>query len=391
LRELISGGRLIYRVPQKIGNEIVTVTVEKNGPVVFLVTTTRPTLHQENETRLLSLEVDDSPEQTAAILTKIANVVGMNATQAVVHYDPWRDFQRWLAAGNCKVVVPYAELLAELIPPKAVRLRRDFPQIILAIKAHALLHRSHRQEDTRGQILATEQDYVTVAKLMGGIVAEAAGVGMSRELIQTIEAVEEATKGLSVDEGATADKVAKLLKLDKSAGWRRLKVAINGGHVVNLETRRGQPGRYRLTQQEVEVTTLFPSPEEIFHPGAHTTAQSRNPTEKTEAGQDVSGCVEPCNRMATGPAVADDCSPVANGHATAKSLNDMEKMVPVARLLEISPPEEKICAACDGNLGQGCPTCKPESYGMRPRPAGGYAPADDLELPDFLRRKAEEE
>jgi hypothetical protein len=26
-----------------------------------------------------------------------------------------------------------------------------------------------------------------------------------------------------------------------------------------------------------------------------------------------------------------------------------------------------VCAACDGNLGRGCPTCKPERYGMKPR------------------------
>jgi hypothetical protein len=60
-------------------------------------------------------------------------------------YLRWQDFQRWLSMGNCNVTIPYAEVLAQLISPKAVRLRRDFSQIILAIKAHALLHRDRQR------------------------------------------------------------------------------------------------------------------------------------------------------------------------------------------------------------------------------------------------------
>jgi hypothetical protein len=58
LRELISEGKLRYPVVQKIDNEMVTVTVEKNGPVCFLVTTTKAAMNAENETQMLSLEID---------------------------------------------------------------------------------------------------------------------------------------------------------------------------------------------------------------------------------------------------------------------------------------------------------------------------------------------
>ena len=51
LRELMSEGILRYPVPQKVGNDIVTVTIVKRGPVTFIVTTTRASLNQENETR----------------------------------------------------------------------------------------------------------------------------------------------------------------------------------------------------------------------------------------------------------------------------------------------------------------------------------------------------
>ena len=70
LRELISSGRLIYPVVQKIGNELMTVIIEKNGPVCFFVTTTKAALHPENETRMVSIEVDDSGEQRPSSSTR---------------------------------------------------------------------------------------------------------------------------------------------------------------------------------------------------------------------------------------------------------------------------------------------------------------------------------
>ena len=39
-------------------------------------------------------------------------------------------------------------------------------------------------------------------------------------------------------------------------------------------------------------------------------------------------------------------------------------------------PGNGSCPACNGTAvdisGKGCPTCHPENYGMKPRPAGGY-------------------
>jgi hypothetical protein len=124
LRELISEGRLVYPTVQKIGNELTTVTIEKNGPVAFLVTTTKNKLHAENETRMLSLEIDDSEKQTKSVLGKVAQVEGLNHSAAQVDHKPWQDFQRWLERGERRVVVPFADVTADLIPPAAVRLRR---------------------------------------------------------------------------------------------------------------------------------------------------------------------------------------------------------------------------------------------------------------------------
>ena len=102
-----------------------TMVIEKSGPVSFMVTTTKNLLHQENETRMISIEVDDSSVQTAAVLLKVAELEGLNLKLGDERFVQWQNFQRWLAKGNCNVTVPFARALAALIPPRAVRLRRD--------------------------------------------------------------------------------------------------------------------------------------------------------------------------------------------------------------------------------------------------------------------------
>lgn len=45
--------------------------------------------------------------------------------------------------------------------------------------------------------------------------------------------------------------------------WRRLKVARDQELMVNLETRKGRPGRYRAVSYSIEAEQMLPSPEEL--------------------------------------------------------------------------------------------------------------------------------
>jgi phage/plasmid primase-like uncharacterized protein len=249
LRELMSEGKLRYPVVQKIQDELVTTMIEKDGPVSFLVTTTRNKLNPENETRMLSLEVNDTEEQTKAILRKVAAVVGLNKKARTDELCRWHDYQRWLAAGECRVFIPYAKTLSTLIKvTKSVRLRRDFSQLLIAIKAHALLHREHRRRSTKGSIVATiEEDYSAVRALMADLLATASEIKMRETIEDTIAAVRRvAARRPDPDlDGATVRQVAKELNLDRSAVHRRLKAAEGDGHIVNLESRKGYPARYK--------------------------------------------------------------------------------------------------------------------------------------------------
>jgi hypothetical protein len=86
---------------------------------------------------------------------------------------------------------------------------------------------------------------------------------VSPRLKDTLHAVRIITADIPADDGATAFEVGKKLGLDRSTALRRLRVAAEKGFVINLEQRKGQPGQYRLTEQEVEAEQLLPSIEEV--------------------------------------------------------------------------------------------------------------------------------
>ena len=185
IRSLLSEGRLVYEVVEKTPNGFRPRRIEKQGPTGLLVTTTAVRLHPENETRLLSLAVTDTPEQTRAILRAIAE-----SRVATVDPGPWLALQHWLAHAEHRVVIPYASALAEQIPPVAVRLRRDFGQLLALIRAHAILHQATRERDGEGRILATLEDYAVVRTLVLDVIAEGIDATVAPIVRETVAAVQ---------------------------------------------------------------------------------------------------------------------------------------------------------------------------------------------------------
>ena len=176
---------------------------------------------------------------------------------------PWHDFQRWLAAGECAVVLPWVRSLTKLITvTTSVRLRRDYSQLLRAIKAHALLHRQHRKRDRKGAIIATiNDDYAAIRTLMADLLASAAELRVREIMIETVNAVQ-AKQG---EVGATVHEIAEHLRRDRSATYRRLQTAQKAGYIVNSEQRKGWPGRYQVIgEPPAAVGELLPSVEELL-------------------------------------------------------------------------------------------------------------------------------
>jgi len=223
MRSLLSEGKVRYETVEKTSEGMKPRLIEREGTTGLIVTTTAVKLHPENETRLLSLTVTDTQDQTRVVMAALA----VEAGEAGPNFEPWHALQVWLESAEHRVFIPYAKILADLIPPVAVRLRRDFGALLNLIRAHALLHQATRERDGAGRIVATIEDYAAVRELVVDLVGEGVEASVPETVRQTVEAVKRLRED-SNDEPVTIAELARELKLDRSAVLRRVRNANSG-------------------------------------------------------------------------------------------------------------------------------------------------------------------
>ena len=150
IRALAADNEMAYDVVEKdAGGRFGTRHIVKPGPTGLLTTSTK-SLPPQMSTRVLEISLSDDPNQTRAVLHAHASTVQPGTTRPTVDLEPFHAAQRWLAAaGEHRVSVPFATRLAALVPADAVRMRRDFRQLLTTIQASALLHQLQRPPHTR--------------------------------------------------------------------------------------------------------------------------------------------------------------------------------------------------------------------------------------------------
>lgn len=255
VRSLLSEGRICYETVEKTKEGLKARRIERDGPTGLITTTTAVGLHPENETRLLSVTVTDTSQQTKLIMR--AHAQGRGRTNSI-DIAPWHALQRALAFEEAKVVIPFSEDLADLIPAVAVRLRRDFPTVLSLIEAHALLHQAVRERSSDGTVIATYEDYTAIRELVADLVSQGVGATVSSTLRETVRAVEELQSEAGAD-GVSMTVLGQRLQLDKSSTSRRAKDAIAKGYLKNLEDKRGRPARLVIGDPLPEEITVLPT------------------------------------------------------------------------------------------------------------------------------------
>lgn len=256
VRTLLSEGCISYEFVEKTKDGLQARRVTKEGPTGFICTTTAVALHPENETRMLSVNIKDTPEQTKNVLFALAQQE-QGSTQNT-DLKQWHALQVWLSSQDNKVFIPYANDLAEFIPPIALRLRRDFTLLLNLIKAHTILHQTSRSKDDNGRIIATIDDYTAVYGIIKNIFSEGLEATASTEIRETVTAVKTA---LEVKEYAKSFDVQKILKLDRSATYRRLMQSQKRGFIKNINPGKGKTAMYVLGDELPEKTEVLPTPE----------------------------------------------------------------------------------------------------------------------------------
>ena len=224
VRSLLSNGRISYDTVI----DMEPVHIEREGPTSLITTTTQLGINPENETRMLSDTIVETPEQ----ITGAMMVTAENEDREPVPLDDWHALQRYLALSP-EVTIPFTRELARAIPPVSVRLQRDFGALLTLVRAHALLHQQHRGHDDKGQIVATVEDYGAVRELVHVIVAEAAEQKVPPSVRGTADALVAMGSAAEVDgDGVTTSQVASKLQIGRTSASRRLRHAADLGFVV---------------------------------------------------------------------------------------------------------------------------------------------------------------
>jgi len=295
MRSLLSEGCVRYETVEKTSEGMKPRLIEREGPTGLIVTTTAVKLHPENETRLLSLTVSDTQAQTQAVMAALADEVG----KAVPDLEVWHALQVWLASAEHRVSVPYAKKLAKLVPPVAVRLRRDFGAVLNLIRAHALLHQATRERNTEGRIVATiDEDYSAVRELVANLVSEGLEATVPATVRDTVEAVKRLREASS-GEPVTVVELARELKLDRSAVSRRVRNAKDRGYLRDLEENLRKPSRLVLGDDLPEDLQILPSPEDVrasVKERASSSARLDGAQEPHSNGQNSADAYKACNR-----------------------------------------------------------------------------------------------
>lgn len=261
LRVLLSEGRIIWRTVI----DQVAHTLEVDGPTGLIETTTRISIHPENETRMLSIPVNDSTRLTGVVLRRM----GRGAEESV-DLARWHALDEWVALGPRECVIPYQRYIGKLARPAAPRMRRDMTTLLALVRAHALLHEPLRERDQLGRVVATLDDYDAVHRLTRDLFAAAADLTVSRSLRGVVTAV---NKILSTKMGgdevahATSAEIARLVRSSRRVINRTLEAGIDGEYLEDLHPGRSKTEAYRVrigsrSLPEVGVS-VFPSRDRI--------------------------------------------------------------------------------------------------------------------------------
>ena len=144
-------------------NEAQHLQVEVVASVI--TTTTEPALHDETQTRVFDLWIDESEGLTAKILVaQAAAAAGGSSSPPEMVLEVFRAAMQLLEP--LTVVIPYAPILAERFPKDLLRARRDFLRVLALIRASTLLHQFQRARDQEGGVVAEVADYGIVLPLI---------------------------------------------------------------------------------------------------------------------------------------------------------------------------------------------------------------------------------
>lgn len=261
IRTLLSEGRLSYGTVDSTNSGPKYRYLHREGPTGVIITTTKEDIHPENATRKIRVPMNETPEQTKAVMRHQARRRQAGRKSGADDPTPWIALQRYLGHMPTEVIVPFAGALAELMDPSVLRLRRDIGKVLDLVRAHALLHQESRPRDG-GLVVATVDDYEAVHGLVHDLLAFEARESVPVATRMTVAAVGSLLQKMPT---VSLTDLARVLKLSPSAASRRTKKCLDLGYLRNDEIRAGVPMKLVLGHPFPDDGPVLPQPGDLRH------------------------------------------------------------------------------------------------------------------------------
>jgi DNA primase len=265
IRNLVSAGELVIEATIKdpVSGKLKTMANRVDGPTAVFITTTDPETDAETKSRFFVTSIDESREQTQAILEwqrRRQTLAGLSVTlEQTPLWERHRNFQRLLRP--LAVVNPYADQLR--YGDDRLQSRRDQPKYLSLIKAVAFLRQMQKPVKTwngNGQACAyLEADREDIRQanelaneLIGHSLDELSRPG--HNLLQLLEKMPQSGTAPEDDEAAKRKNRRAFTRRDirEFTGWSQARVHRYLSELVELEYvvlesgRNGTLQTYRL-------------------------------------------------------------------------------------------------------------------------------------------------
>jgi DNA-binding transcriptional ArsR family regulator len=262
VRLLISEGKLKRIVTVRENGEWATKTFVANGPIAAISTTTRDRIENDDETRHVSLWVDESHEQNRRI---IRSYLSTQSAEKAEDVEVWRQAHRLVrerAAATKIVLPPWFSRIGDLVYDGSITVRRYLPAFVEVCRTLALLRSFQKSGDVAtppAQIAVDFVDYSVATILFDGVFVESLHRTADKNL-PTRLAVEEISKAKN-GAGVSASELARHMKISEDRAYARLRSAGEAGIVERAnEAQRGNLKLYRT----VDLPRIVPDPQTLF-------------------------------------------------------------------------------------------------------------------------------
>jgi len=270
LRLLISEGKLVRRVARWSGGKLVTKKHVAHGPVASVSTTTKAQLQVDDETRNISISINETPEQTRKIIKSYGRQTkGLSRRELMKWKMVQRLLEKWIGV---EIDLPeWFEGVADRVFIGDLRVRRYYLAFIEACRTVCLI-RSFQSQESATRLTVDFADFAITALIFDqvfvGSLRLRKGVNEStRDLVDSLSAEKKrpvSAEDVARERGVSKDKAYRILSSAQKAGViKRANEPEKGNLKLYLAV---PPPRFVPDPKRIFRKLYLKSTVRIFHP-----------------------------------------------------------------------------------------------------------------------------